>query len=223
MIRVKICGITNWDDAKAACDAGANWVGFNFYSNSLRRVSTAEAAQIRSKLPKDVEAIGIFVNASPGEIRSLMSLVPLHAAQLHGDETPEIAARVAQSVSVIKALRVSAGFPLSTLDSYREVLGFLLDGARPGQYGGSGQTADWALAKRAAASHRILLAGGLTPDNVAEAVRTVCPWGVDVASGIESKPGKKDHAKMRAFVDAVRSAEKEIEVSAKGASTQSTQ
>lgn len=220
MITVKICGVTSWEDAKAACDAGANWLGFNFYPKSLRRISTGEAAQIRAKLPKEVEAAGVFVNAAPAEIRSLLSLVRLTAAQLHGDEAPEVAAQVAQFIPVIKAFRVGAGFPLATFGGYREVQSFLLDGVRPGQYGGTGQTTDWALAKHAAALHRILLAGGLRPENVAEAIRTVRPWGVDVASGVESKPGKKDHAKVRAFIDAVRALEGELEPPTRSAPVQ---
>jgi phosphoribosylanthranilate isomerase len=217
MIRIKICGITSWEEAKAACDAGANWLGLNFYAQSLRRVSTAEAARIRLKLPKEIEAVGVFVNAGAGEIRSLLSLVRLDAAQLHGEESPEAVRDVGQALPVIKAFRVGAGFPLARFASYAEVRAFLLDGARAGQYGGTGQITDWAFAQRAAREHRILLAGGLTPENVEDAVRSVRPWGVDVASGIESKPGKKDHGKMRAFIEAVRRAERELEIPAKAA------
>ena len=207
MIRVKICGITNLADAKAATDAGANSLGFNFYERSLRRIVTADAAQIRSKLPKDVEAVGVFVNANPADINSLRAFVRFDAAQLHGDETPEVVSRVASSLPVIKAFRVDAGFALPTLKRYSDVFAFLLDGARAGQYGGTGQTADWDLARCAALSHRIILSGGLKVENVAEAIRIVRPHAVDVASGIETKPGKKDHARMKAFIDEVRRAE----------------
>src|SRR5713101_7921912 len=189
MIRIKICGITNLVDAKAAVDAGANSLGFNFYEKSLRRIVTADAAQIRSKLPKEVEAVGVFVNATPADINS----------------------RVASSLPVIKAFRVDANFPLATLNRYAGVFAFLLDAARAGQYGGTGQTTDWDLARCAATSHRIILSGGLKVENVAEAIRIVRPYGVDVASGIETKPGKKDHARLKEFIDEIRRAERQLE------------
>jgi len=213
MIRVKICGITNLADAKAATDAGANALGFNFYEKSLRRVVTADAAQIRAKLPKEIEAVGVFVNAKPADINSLRAFVRFDAAQLHGDETPEIVARVASSLPVIKAFRVDASFVLNTLNRYAEAFAFLLDGARAGQYGGTGQTTDWDLARCAATSHRIILSGGLKVEKVAEAIRIVRPHGVDVASGLETKPGKKDHARLKEFIDEVRRAEQQLETS----------
>ncbi|MGB9464724.1 MAG: phosphoribosylanthranilate isomerase [Candidatus Acidiferrum sp.] len=207
MILVKICGITNWPDAKAACEAGANMLGFNFYEKSLRRVSTVEAATMRAKLPGGVEPVGIFVNAKPAEILSLHGFVRFNAAQLHGDETPAIVSEVTRTVPVIKAFRVAADFPLSTLDKYHDAFAFLLDGARAGQFGGTGAGADWNVARRAVAAHRIILAGGLTPENVGAAIRSVRPYAVDVASGIESKPGKKDHVRMKEFIEEVRRAE----------------
>jgi phosphoribosylanthranilate isomerase len=209
-VRVKICGVTNLGDAKAAVDAGANSLGFNFYEKSLRRISTADAAQIRSKLPKEIECVGVFVNASPADINSLRAFVRFDAAQLHGDEDSDIVSRVAKTVPVIKAFRVDAKFALTTLDSFGEAFAFLLDAARAGQYGGTGQTTDWEVARRAAKSRRIILSGGLKVENVAEAIRTVLPYAVDVASGLETKPGKKDHAKMREFIDEVRRAEREF-------------
>ena len=211
MIRVKICGITNLADARAATDAGANALGFNFYEKSLRRVVTADAAQIRAKLPKEIEAVGVFVNANPADINTLRAFVRFDAAQLHGDETPEIVSRVASSLPVVKAFRVDANFVLTTLKRYADVFAFLLDGARAGQYGGTGQTTDWDLARCAATSHRIILSGGLKVENVAEAIRIVHPYGVDVASGLETKPGKKDHARLKEFIDEVRRAEHQLE------------
>ncbi len=211
MIRIKICGITNLADAKAAIDAGANSLGFNFYEKSLRRISTADAAQIRSKLPAEIEAVGVFVNAKPADINSLRAFVRFDAAQLHGDETPDIVSRVASSLPVIKAFRVDPNFALAMLDRYSDVFAFLLDAARAGQYGGTGQTTDWDFARRAAASRRIILSGGLKVENVAEAIRLVRPHGVDVASGIETKPGKKDHARLKEFIDEVRRAEPQPE------------
>jgi phosphoribosylanthranilate isomerase len=211
MILVKICGITNWPDAKAACDAGANMLGFNFYEKSLRRVSTVEAATIRAKLPQEVQAVGLFVNAKPAEINSLHAFVRFTAAQLHGDEPPAIVSEVGRTVPVIKAFRVGADFPLSTLDKYHDAFAFLLDGARAGQFGGTGANADWNVARRAAAGHRIILAGGLTPENVGAAIRSVQPYAVDVASGVESKPGKKDHARLKEFIEEVRRAEEQLQ------------
>jgi phosphoribosylanthranilate isomerase len=211
MILVKICGITNSADAKAAVDAGANALGFNFYEKSLRRVSTADAAQIRSKLPQGIQAVGIFVNAKPADINSLRAFVRFDAAQLHGDETPELVSQVARSLPVIKAFRVGSGVPLPKFDDYADAFAFLLDAARPGQYGGTGQTTDWDFAQRAAASRRIILSGGLTVENVAAAVRLVHPYAVDVASGVEAKPGKKDHSKLQEFIKEVRRAEQQLE------------
>jgi phosphoribosylanthranilate isomerase len=211
MIRIKICGITNLADAKAATDAGANSLGFNFYEKSLRRISTADAAQIRSKLPKEIEAVGVFVNAKPADINSLRAFVRFDTAQLHGDETPNIVSRVASSLPVIKAFRVDANFLLSTFDQFSDVFAFLLDAARAGQYGGTGQTTDWDFARRAAVSHRIILSGGLKVENVAEAICLVRPYAVDVASGVESKPGKKDHGRLKEFIDEVRRAEQQLE------------
>jgi phosphoribosylanthranilate isomerase len=211
MILVKVCGITNWPDAKAACDAGANMLGFNFYEKSLRRVSTVEAATMRAKLPSGVQAVGVFVNSKQADISSLHSFLRFTAAQLHGDETPAMVSEIGRTVAVIKAFRVAADFPPATLDKYHDAFAFLLDGSRGGQFGGTGTAADWNVAKRAVASHRIILAGGLTPENVGAAIRSVRPYAVDVASGVETKPGKKDHGKMQAFLEEVRRAEQELD------------
>jgi phosphoribosylanthranilate isomerase len=208
MVRVKICGITNAADALAAIDAGANVLGFNFYEKSPRRVSETEAAKIRAQLPSRVKAVGIFVNAPPAEVIAMGKSLKLHAAQLHGDETPETVAEVAASLPVYKAFRVEPDFRLETLDEYPEAEAFLFDAASTGQYGGTGRTTDWDAARRAAQTHRIILAGGLRVENVAAAVRIVRPYGVDVASGVESKPGKKDHARLREFIQEVRRAER---------------
>jgi phosphoribosylanthranilate isomerase len=209
-ILVKICGITNWPDAKAAHEAGANLLGLNFYDKSLRRVPTAEAAQIRRNLAQSVETVGVFVNSMPAEIISLHGLLRFNVVQLHGDETPTIVSEIARSVPVIKAFRVAADFPVATLEKYHDAFAFLLDGSRAGQFGGSGAAADWNVARRAVASHRIILAGGLTPENVGAAIRSVRPYAVDVASGVESKPGKKDHGKLKDFINEVRRVEQEL-------------
>jgi len=207
MIRVKICGITNAVDALAAVEAGANLLGFNFYAKSLRQISEAEAAKIRPQLPKKVEAVGIFVNALASEVAALHKSLKLDAVQLHGDESPEDVAEIAGGVPVFKAFRIEPDFPLETLDQYPEAFAFLFDASYRGQYGGTGRTTDWDVARRAARSHRIILAGGLKVENVAAAVRIVRPYGVDVASGVELKPGKKDHGRLREFIQEVRRAE----------------
>jgi phosphoribosylanthranilate isomerase len=218
MVRVKICGITNLLDAKAAAEAGADSLGFNFYERSLRRISTPEAATIRTKLGNNIETVGVFVNTSAQDIISLRSFVRFSAAQLHGDETPDAASRVsAAGIPVIKAFRVGADFAAATLEKYSEAHAFLLDGARAGQYGGTGETTNWGFAQRVAKTHRIILAGGLTVENVADAIRFVKPYSVDVASGLESKPGKKDHGKLREFIDEVRRAGSELEPRAESA------
>jgi len=208
MVRVKICGITNSADALAAIDAGANLLGFNFYEKSPRHITEAEAAKIRARLPKKIEAVGIFVNASPVEVTALRKSLKLDAVQLHGDETPDSVAQIARLIPVIKAFRVEPEFPLATLDEYREAFAFLFDAALAGQYGGTGRTTDWDVARRAALSRRIILAGGLKVENVAAAVRIVRPYGIDVASGVESKPGKKDPGLLREFIQEVRRAER---------------
>jgi len=208
MVHVKICGITNAADALAAVDAGANLLGFNFYAKSPRYISEADAAEIRSQLPKKAKTVGIFVNTAPAEVVALCKSLKLHAAQLHGDETPEEVAELASSLPVYKAFRVEPDFPLVTLDEYPDAYAFLFDAADTGQYGGTGHTTDWDVARRAAVGRRIILAGGLKVENVAAAVRIVRPYGIDVASGVESKPGKKDHGLLREFVEEVRRAER---------------
>jgi len=205
MVRVKICGITSASDAQAAVDAGANLLGFNFYPKSPRHIEEDKAAEIRRKLPKRVEAVGIFVNRLPADVIALGSSLKLDAVQLHGDEPPETVAEIAP---VVKAFRVEAEFPLTTLEEYSPAFAFLFDAAHTDQYGGTGRPTDWDVARRASAKHRIILAGGLKVENVAAAVRIVRPYGIDVASGVESRAGKKDQGLMREFIREVRRAER---------------
>jgi phosphoribosylanthranilate isomerase len=215
MVRVKICGITNGRDAKAACNLGTTALGFNFYEKSPRVIAPASAWKIISRLPKNVESIGVFVNWSAEAIIALGRAMNLDAVQLHGDEPPAVARECARYLRVTKALAASANFQLKKLRAYPAASAFLLDAAGTGQYGGSGKRADWAVARRAAKSHRIILAGGLTPENVAEAIRIVRPYAVDVASGVESRPGKKDLGKLRAFFSEVERANRELRNSGK--------
>lgn len=208
MVRIKICGITSAADAQAAIEAGANLLGFNFYAKSPRHISEDQAAEIRSKLPKRVKAVGIFVNRLVADVITLRSSVKLDAVQLHGDESPETVAEIASVVPVIKAFRVEPEFPITTLDEYSRAFAFLFDAAHTDQYGGTGRTTDWDVARRASLRHRIILAGGLKVENVTAAVRIVRPYGIDVASGVESSPGKKDHELLREFIKEVRRAER---------------
>jgi phosphoribosylanthranilate isomerase len=215
MVQVKICGITNWRDAKASCDLGAAALGFNFYEKSSRAISPADAWRIISRLPRNVESAGVFVNWSAEAIIALGRAIRLQTVQLHGNELPVLVQQCAKHFQVTKALRVGPSFQLKKLRAYPQASAFLFDAARTGQYGGTGKRADWTVARRAAKSHRIILAGGLTPENVADAIRFVQPYAVDVASGVESRPGKKDHGKLRAFFAEVEHATHELKSSAK--------
>jgi phosphoribosylanthranilate isomerase len=206
MVRVKICGITNVEDALLACELGADAVGLNFYDKSPRCISPFTASKIIGKLPPFVASVGVFVNWQAAPVLSLAKALGLAAAQLHGDEPPKLVSEIAKKVSVIKALHVGKGSALPSFAKYRGATAFLLDAPHSGQYGGTGHTTDWRLSQTAAKSHRILLAGGLMPENVAEAILAVRPYAVDVTTGVESKPGKKDPNKLRAFFDAVNRA-----------------
>ena len=204
-VRVKICGITNLADAKLAVDLGADALGFNFYEKSVRNISPADAYKIIQKLPEKIEAAGVFVNWSAEAVIALARAVDLDTVQLHGDEPPATARAAAEYFNVTKAMRVSKGFRLSQLKPFQPIVrAFLFDADKSGAFGGTGLRTDWAIARRAAKTHRIILAGGLTPENVAEAILTVRPYAVDVASGTESRPGKKSRAKLAQFFAEVR-------------------
>jgi phosphoribosylanthranilate isomerase len=195
-VRVKICGVTRLEDGLAAARLGADAVGFNFWPRSKRYVAPAAAAAIVARLPAAVATFGVFVDPTRAELEEALAVSGVGVAQLHGDEPPALC--LGLGVPVVKAIRVRDGRDLAQLASY-EVRAFLLDSASAG-YGGSGERFDWALAAEAARELPVLLAGGLTAENVAEAVRTVRPLGVDVASGVESSPGVKDVARMELFI-----------------------
>lgn len=204
MTKIKICGIKTVTDALAAMEAGADLIGFNFYPKSPRCIDVGRCRDIMSVMRKygHVTYVGVFVNASAAEIHATMETVGLSIAQLHGDETPEMLRALDG-----KAFKAFRGVPAEVNGFARsESPALLVDAAVKGVYGGSGVTADWSAAAELAKQFPLLLAGGLTPENVADAVRQVRPWGVDVASGVESAPGEKDAKKMKAFVNAVRSA-----------------
>jgi phosphoribosylanthranilate isomerase len=195
-VRVKICGITRIEDALAAARLGADAVGFNFWARSKRYVTPAAAAAIVARLPPSLATVGVFVDPTRAALEEALAVSGVGVAQLHGDEPPELCLGLA--VPVVKAIRVGSGSDLAQLASY-EVRAFLLDAPSAG-YGGSGATFDWGLAAEASRELPVFLAGGLTPDNVADAIRAVRPLGVDVASGVEVSPGVKDQARMELFV-----------------------
>ena len=202
MTKIKICGIRTLPDALAAIEAGADLIGFNFYPKSPRYIDVRICRNITSVIKKyaHVTLVGVFVNASVAEIYATMETCNLDLAQLHGDETPEIL----QSLNG-KAFKAFRGVPQSPNDFARiDEPALLVDASVKGVYGGSGVTADWNGAGELAKKYPLLLAGGLTPENVAEALQQVKPWGVDVASGVESVPGEKDLEKMKTFIHAVK-------------------
>lgn len=204
---IKICGLTHLDDALAAIDAGADYLGFNFYPKSPRYISPADCTRIIAALAARhsslVTFVGVFVNEPPARVAAILDHCGLDLAQLHGDEPPghlvglwgrayKAFRGVADGTDYSAFAHISPGFP-----------SLLVDAHAPNAYGGTGQIADWDAARAVAAQYPIFLAGGLTPENVADAIARVNPWGVDVASGVESAPGRKDHRKMRAFAKAV--------------------
>lgn len=201
-VRVKICGLTNLEDARVAIDAGAHALGFIFFAGSPRHVTPAAAARIISQLPPFVSKVGVFVNEPLELILQSSRTTGIDAIQLHGDETPEVCEALArEGFKVIKAFRMKDQSSLQSIQSF-SASAFLLDSYVPGQLGGTGAKFNWDLAIQAAAlGTPIILAGGLGPDNIRDAVAKVAPYGVDVSSGVESAPGKKDHAKVRAFIE----------------------
>jgi phosphoribosylanthranilate isomerase len=215
-VRVKICGLTNLGDALAAAEAGADLLGFIFYDKSPRNVDARAVAAIVQALQDfspatfhlSLRTVGVFVNPSLEQVVRTLDYCGLDLAQLHGEEAPELLA--ALSCRAFKALR-----PRDAAEAARQAAAFahfgpaggpdlLVDAYHPTLRGGAGQTGDWSLAASLAGQHRLLLAGGLTPDNVAQAIAQVRPWGVDVASGVEATPGRKDHHRLRAFMAAAK-------------------
>jgi len=195
VVRVKICGITRLEDALAAVNFGADALGFVF-ATSPRQVAPEAVQAIVSQLPPFVTTVGVFVNEKVSRIEELRSFCRFDLVQLHGDETEEMAAQLGPRV--IKAVRVRADAPTDVQPYGKATL--LLDAYAPGAAGGAGKTFDWGRAVAVAKKGPIVLAGGLTPENVAQAIETVRPYGVDVSSGVEIGPGRKDHAKIQQFI-----------------------
>ncbi|TVT79065.1 phosphoribosylanthranilate isomerase [Pseudomonas sp. H3(2019)] len=201
-VRSKICGITRIEDALAAVDAGADAIGLVFYAKSPRSVTVQQARAIIAALPPFVTTVGLFVNASRCELGEILDAVPLDLLQFHGDETP--ADCEGYHRPYIKALRVKAGDDIAaSCNAYAKASGILLDTYVEGVPGGTGEAFDWSLIPQGL-SKPIILAGGLSAANVAEAIARVHPYAVDVSGGVEQSKGIKDHAKIRAFIQAVR-------------------
>ena len=202
-VRLKICGITSYEDARVACNCGADALGFIFYEKSPRYVKPEDAAAIIRRLPPFVSRVGVFVDYSPRQIDAVASIAPIDTAQLHGAETPEMVAQV--SMPVIKAFAVDAAFDIGKLSAYRKAA-FLLDTWDGKIAGGTGKVFDWSIAKRAVLrNYTVILAGGLGPTNLQEALEAVCPYGVDVNSGVEVRPGQKNPMKMKDVAKIIRS------------------
>jgi phosphoribosylanthranilate isomerase len=215
---VKICGLTGLDDALAAAELGADYLGFNFYPKSPRSIAELECerivAALRKQFPHTVCA-GVFVNHPPADIIRIVRRCGLDTAQLSGDEPPEALAALAEAkVSAFKAVRapIDEDCIARMADAATTEPVLLLDANVAGRYGGTGRTADWDWARSIAARRPVFLAGGLTPENVADAIRNVRPWGVDTASGVESSAGKKDRRLMAAFLAAAMQAHQEISI-----------
>jgi phosphoribosylanthranilate isomerase len=203
MLRVKICGITNREDALLAADLGAHALGFIFYAKSPRSVRPEAAREIIRALPPFVLTVGVFVDEEAQTVREIARFAGLDWLQLHGSESPEYCRSLGRRV--IKGFRIRDEGSLSLLPPYREaVQAFLLDTYRPGTLGGTGETFDWSLARKAGELGPVILAGGLTAANAAQAIAQARPQALDVASGVEAAPGKKDPAKLRAFFAAVK-------------------
>jgi phosphoribosylanthranilate isomerase len=204
MTLVKVCGITNLEDALAALEAGADMLGFNFYARSPRYVSPADARRVIERMPKGLTCVGVFVDEpSPEDVLRIARESGVSSAQLHGGETPEFC-RALAGLTTIKALRVGKAYSVESATVF-ETDAVLLDAYVPDAFGGTGHTFDWALARATReAVPKLFLAGGLKAENVPEAIESVAPFAVDVCSGVETSPGRKSFRLMRDFVAAVR-------------------
>jgi len=201
MVKIKICGITELGDALHAIDCGADALGFVFYEGSPRAITRQRAQAIIAELPPLVTVVGLFVNADPRTVREIADDCGLDVIQYHGDESPETV-RLAPR-RAIRALRVRESETLDEIDRY-PASGLLLDAWVAGAFGGTGVLCNWEIAAAIAKKRPVILAGGLTPENVATAIQTVRPYGVDVSSGVEESPGRKDRKKVAAFIKAAQ-------------------
>lgn len=202
-VAVKICGITNWADAKAAIDAGADALGFNFYAKSPRRIAISHAREIIRRMPRNVSAVGVFVNASIADVVKTARTVKLGVLQLHGKENPASVKALARKFPVIKAFRVGPAFHVKDLEMYSSASAFLLDSFDRELLGGTGKKFNWRIARHAKRIGPIILAGGITKQNAVRAIRTARPFAIDVCSGVERSPGTKDRKKMQELLASV--------------------
>jgi phosphoribosylanthranilate isomerase len=199
---IKICGITRLEDARVAVECGANAVGFVFWPGSPRWIDPARAQAIAARLPPFVTPVGVFVNQPADDVNSVAAAVGLGVVQLHGDESIEFAAGLNRPV--LKAMTLAA--PNAAIDRWPAGTMVLLDAHDPVRRGGTGRTIDWTRAASVASRRPIVLAGGLNPDNVADAIARVQPYGIDVSSGVEAAPGVKDHGRLKQLFEAIREA-----------------
>jgi phosphoribosylanthranilate isomerase len=198
MLRVKICGITNLEDAIAACGAGADALGFVFYKGSPRYISPLEAGEIIRSLPPFLTPVGVFVDDAADVVRESAVISGVRVLQFHGSESPDYCRSF--GMPYVKAFRVRDMESLSGLERYADASAYLLDAFSESEFGGTGMTFNWDAAVYAKRFGRIILAGGLTPENVAKAVSTVMPYAVDVSSGVEAAKGRKDHEAVKRFI-----------------------
>mgnify|MGYP001615294890 CR=1 FL=1 len=198
---IKICGVTNADDAACAVESGADAIGFNFYPSSKRFIVPENAREISEALDVSILRVGVFVNPARDYVDATIRQVALNAIQFSGSETPDDVS--GYQLRVFKAIHITGVESLAALKLYG-VDAFFLDTHREGEFGGTGETFDWDVARKAKQFGKVILAGGLTPGNVSAAVRLVRPYGVDVSSGVESRPGIKDHKKIRDFIRRAR-------------------
>ena len=205
MIRVKICGITNKEDALKSVELGAWALGFIFYRKSPRFVSPYKVKKIIDALPPLVTPVGVFVNQNEGAIKDIVDFCGINNVQLHGDEAPLVCQRLSKKYKVIKAFRVKEGFNMSNLGSY-PVSAFLMDAYDDAAFGGTGKTFNWDIIRDKKFPKPVILSGGLNPDNVGKAVSEVNPYAVDVSSGVEKEPGKKDFGLLEKFFAVIRPA-----------------
>ncbi|MDA1312957.1 MAG: phosphoribosylanthranilate isomerase [Acidobacteria bacterium] len=201
---IKVCGLTNIGDARFAAEQGATALGFIFFEGSPRYVTPQAAAIITATLPHDVLRVGVFVDEEPAKVRMVAALAGLNVVQLHGNESPAVCEQL-RDLTVWKVFRVGEGFSAERLAKY-ECAAYFLDTASDGLYGGTGRTFPWPLAVEAKQFGPVIMAGGLDAANVGEAIRHVAPYGVDASSKLERKPGLKDHDKVKAYLEAARSA-----------------
>ncbi|MCX5853992.1 MAG: phosphoribosylanthranilate isomerase [Deltaproteobacteria bacterium] len=201
-MEIKICGITNLKDAICVCKSGADAIGFIFYRKSPRYISPETARDIIKNLPQDLCKVGVFVNHDPRDVKDIFSLCGLTMIQLHGDESPEYCRQFATD-TLIKAISSRTQKDLCGLPDF-PVRAILWDASEPGYYGGTGKTSNWDLAAMVKKTHNLILAGGLNVSNINDAIMTVSPHAVDVNSGVEISPGRKDPVKIHSIIEMIR-------------------